>query len=88
MGGLANDTGPPDQNAMLISLAVGAVIAVVTTAPAVGLWATILAGALAGIATYVTIRFVARTLGGRTGDTLGACQQVAVAAFLVGASVV
>jgi len=33
------------------------------------------------------VRLVGHTLGGRTGDTLGACQQVAVIAFLVGASV-
>jgi adenosylcobinamide-GDP ribazoletransferase len=72
---------------MLMALAVGAVIAVVLTLPSIGLWATILAGALAAIATYAVIRLVARTLGGRTGDTLGACQQVAVIAFLVGASV-
>ena len=86
MGGLSNDTGAPDQNAMLVGLAIAAVIAVIFGLPAIGLWATILAGALAVIATYATIRVIARTLGGRTGDTLGACQQVAVVAFLVGAS--
>ena len=76
MGGLSNDTGAPDQNAMLVALAVAAV----------GLWATILAGALAIVATWTMIRLTARTLGGRTGDTLGACQQAAVVAFLIGAS--
>lgn len=87
MGGLADDTGPPDQNAMLVALAVAAVVAVVTAVPSIGLWATILAGALAIAGTYLMIRLTARTLGGRTGDTLGACQQVAVVGFLVGASV-
>jgi adenosylcobinamide-GDP ribazoletransferase len=86
MGGLADDTGPPDQNAMLVALAVAAVIAVIAGVPSVGLWATILAGALAAAATYAMIRLTARAIGGRTGDTLGACQQVAVIAFLVGAS--
>ena len=86
-GGLSNDTGAPDQNAMLVALAAAAVIAVVVGVPSVGLWATILAGALAAIATYAMIRVMARTLGGRTGDSLGACQQVAVAAFLIGASI-
>jgi len=86
MGGLSNDTGAPDQNAMLVALAVAAVIAVVVSVPSVGLWATILAGALAIIATWTMIRLTARTLGGRTGDTLGACQQAAVVAFLIGAS--
>ena len=88
MGGLSDDTGPPDQNAMLVALAIAAVVAVVTTVPAVGLWATILAGALAVGATYGMIRLTARTLGGRTGDSLGACQQVAAIAFLIGASAV
>lgn len=86
LNGLAHDTGPPDQNAMLIALAIAAVIAVVVCLPTVGLWATVLAGALAALATYAMIRIVAGALGGRTGDTLGACEQVAVIAFLVGAS--
>jgi adenosylcobinamide-GDP ribazoletransferase len=73
---------------MLVALAIAAVVAVVATLPAVGLWATILAGALAAGATYAVIRLTARTLGGRTGDSLGACQQIAVIAFLIGASVV
>jgi adenosylcobinamide-GDP ribazoletransferase len=60
---------------------------VVLSVPAVGLWPTILAGALAIAATYAVIRITARTLGGRTGDTLGACQQAALVAFLIGASV-
>jgi adenosylcobinamide-GDP ribazoletransferase len=86
-GGLSNDAGVPDQNAMLMAIALGAVIAVVFALPAVGLWPTILAGVLAIAGTYTVIRITARTLGGRTGDTIGACQQVAVAAFLIGAAV-
>ena len=86
LGGLSNDAGVPDQNAMLVALATAAVIAIVFSLPAVGLWATVLAALLAIIATWAAVRIVARTLGGRTGDTLGACQQVAVIAFLVGAS--
>jgi adenosylcobinamide-GDP ribazoletransferase len=86
-GGLSNDTGPPDQNAMLVALAVAAVVAIVLGIPAIGFWPVILAGALAVAATYGMIRLAGRTLGGRTGDTLGACQQVAMIAFLVGASI-
>jgi adenosylcobinamide-GDP ribazoletransferase len=87
MGGLAGDTGPPDQNAMLIAIAVAAVVVVVFGVPSIGLWPTILGALLATVATYAMIRLTARALGGRTGDTLGACQQAALAAFLVGASV-
>jgi adenosylcobinamide-GDP ribazoletransferase len=86
-GGLSSDTGPPDQNAMLVALAIAAVIAIVAGVPAIGLWPTILAAALAALAAFVMIRLTARTIGGRTGDTLGACQQVTLAAFLIGASV-
>ncbi len=86
LGGLSNDAGAPDQNAMLVALAVAAVIAIVFSLPAVGLWATVLAAALAAAATYAAIRVTAHTLGGRTGDTIGACQQIAVVAFLVGAA--
>lgn len=87
MGGLADDTGPPDQNAMLVALAVAVVVAIIAGIPSVGLWATILAGVFAAIAGYAMIRLTARALGGRTGDTLGATEQVAAIAFLVGASV-
>jgi len=86
LGGLSNDAGAPDQNAMLVALAVAAVIAIVFSLPAVGLWATVLAAALAAAATYTAVRVTAHTLGGRTGDTIGACQQIAVVAFLVGAA--
>ncbi|HVZ13328.1 MAG TPA: adenosylcobinamide-GDP ribazoletransferase [Bauldia sp.] len=88
LGGLSNDAGTPDQNAMLVALAVAAVIAIVFSLPAIGLWATILAAALSAAATYGAVRITARTLGGRTGDTIGACQQIAVVAFLVGASAI
>ena len=86
-GGLSNDAGVPDSNAMLIAIAIGAAIAVVFCVPTIGLWATVFAGVLAVLATVGFVRLVGHTLGGRTGDTLGACQQVAVIAFLVGASV-
>jgi adenosylcobinamide-GDP ribazoletransferase len=87
MGGLADDTGPPDQNAMLVALAVAVVVAIIAGVPSVGLWATLLAGIFTAIATYGMIRLTARALGGRTGDALGATEQVAVIAFLIGASV-
>lgn len=86
MGGLAQETGPPDQNAMLVALAAALVIAVVTGVPAVGLRATVLGSVLAAIAAYSFTRITARSIGGRTGDSLGACQQVAAVAFLVGAA--
>ena len=84
--GLAHDTGPPDHRAMLAALAAAAVIVAAAAVPAVGWRATLLGCVLAAIATYVVTRLTARTIGGRTGDSLGACQQAAVTAFLVGAA--
>jgi adenosylcobinamide-GDP ribazoletransferase len=86
MSGLAHETGPPDENAMLIALATAVAIVIVTALPSIGLRATLLGCVLAAIATYGFIRLTARAIGGRTGDSLGACQQVAMIAFLIGAA--
>ncbi len=83
--GLAHDTGPPDQNAMVLALAVAAVLALVAI-PVVGLRPAVLAAVLAALATYMFTRLTAQAIGGRTGDTLGACQQVALVAWLIGAA--
>jgi adenosylcobinamide-GDP ribazoletransferase len=84
--GLASDTGPPEYMAMLTALVTSLVIIVVAGLPALGWRATALATVFAAAAAYAAIRITANTLGGRTGDTLGACQQVTLVAFLVGAS--
>jgi adenosylcobinamide-GDP ribazoletransferase len=86
MSGLSHETGPPDQNAMVVALALAAVIVVVAAVPAVGWRPTLLGSVLAAIATYVFTRLTARAIGGRTGDSLGACQQIAAVAFLIGAA--
>ncbi len=84
MGGLAHDTGPPDQTAMLIALAIAAVVVVVTVIPSFGFWAAVVGSLLAVGVTYGVTLLTASQIGGRTGDTLGACQQVAAIAFLIG----
>jgi adenosylcobinamide-GDP ribazoletransferase len=84
LGGLAHETGPPDQQAMVVAMVIGLAVAVVLVWPAVGFWAAILAILLAGVATYIFTRLSYREIGGRTGDTLGACQQIAAVAFLIG----
>ena len=85
--GLAHDTGPPEQNAMVMALAIAAVLALVAI-PVVGLRPAVLAAVLAALATYIFTRLTAGAFGGRTGDTLGACQQVALVAWLIGAATV
>ena len=86
MSGLAHDTGPPDQNAMLTAMAAAVVIAAIAAVPVIGLRPTILGGVLAAVATYLFTRLTAQAIGGRTGDSLGACQQIALIAFMIGAS--
>jgi adenosylcobinamide-GDP ribazoletransferase len=83
--GLAHDTGPPDNNAMILALATAAVLALASV-PVVGLRAAVLAAVLAALAAYIFVRLTAEAIGGRTGDTLGACQQVALIAWLIGAA--
>ena len=83
--GLAHETGPPDHGAMVLALAMGAVLALAGI-PVVGLRAAVLAAVFAALATYIFTRVTAEAIGGRTGDTLGACQQVALVAWLVGAA--
>ena len=85
LSGLAQESGPPDNNAMLIALAT-AVVLVIIMILVVGFRPAVIAAILAAAASYGLTRLIATTLGGRTGDTLGACQQVALSAFLAGAA--
>jgi len=84
LGGLSNDTGPPDQPAMLTALITGLAVALILVWAAAGFWRAILGILVAAVATYIFSRLSYREIGGRTGDTLGACQQIAAIAFLVG----
>ena len=70
---------------MVLALALAAVLAILGI-PLVGLRAAVLAAVLAAFATYIFTRVTAQAIGGRTGDTLGACQQVALVAWLIGAA--
>jgi adenosylcobinamide-GDP ribazoletransferase len=83
-GGLSSETGPPDQQAMLIALVLAGLIVLVTVTPTVGFTAAIVGTLLAIGATYAFTRITAHEIGGRTGDTLGACQQIAAISFLIG----
>jgi adenosylcobinamide-GDP ribazoletransferase len=81
---MAEGTGPPDSQAMLTALIVAAVIVVLAVMPTFGFWATLAAAALTIAVAFAFARLTALQIGGRTGDTLGACQQVTAVAFLVG----
>jgi adenosylcobinamide-GDP ribazoletransferase len=83
--GLAHDTGPPDQSAMVVALAIAAVLALIAI-PTLGLRQAVLAAIFAALASYAFTQLMAQSIGGRTGDTLGASQQVALVAWLIGAA--
>lgn len=85
-GGLSDVAGSPDDQAMAVAIGLAAALVVITVIPAYGLAAAIVASLLLALASYGFTRLAAHQIGGRTGDTLGACQQVAAAAFLVGAA--
>lgn len=82
--GLAHDTGPPEPEALLIAQALALVIALATVWPTAGLAAAIVGILLAGAGTYMFMAVSRAQIGGRTGDTLGACQQIAAVLFLLG----
>jgi adenosylcobinamide-GDP ribazoletransferase len=84
LGGLAQETGPPDQPAMMIAFGIAGAIVLATVIPTVGFTAAVIGSLIAIAAAYFFTRITAQAIGGRTGDTLGACQQISAAAFLIG----
>ncbi|ATN34711.1 adenosylcobinamide-GDP ribazoletransferase [Rhizobium sp. ACO-34A] len=82
-GGVAASAGKPEPAARQVALMSGLLISLALLLPASSLFATIIA-LLAGI--LLTAGFTAhvrRKLGGHTGDTIGASQQIAEIAILV-----
>jgi adenosylcobinamide-GDP ribazoletransferase len=65
LSGLAHETGPPTQNAMLFALAVGAAIALLLVWPTAGFGPLLVAILLAALATYIRDRRQDRRYPGR-----------------------
>ncbi len=83
--GLAAGEGP-DRTDVGVAVAASLGALLVLAVPAIGVVATLAATVFAMIGAYMISHVATRTLGGYTGDTLGACQQISLAAFMVGAS--
>lgn len=80
--GLAASTGSPAEVAMQIALVTAGFITAILVWPALGLLPLVSALLGAGLSTLAFTWFIRRRLGGHTGDTLGATQQICeVAAF-------
>jgi adenosylcobinamide-GDP ribazoletransferase len=82
--GLSASIGQPTGQATLIALGVAALIAFLFVAPFVGFWLTILGFGMIGLILIVLSVVADIRIGGQTGDVLGAMQQLAEIAFLIG----
>lgn len=82
-GGLADRAGRPSPGTGRMALALGTVLLAAFSLPAFGELSS--AAILMGFLTLFWFRrFVKKRLGGQTGDTLGACQQLTELAALLG----
>jgi len=80
--GVAAGAGQPERAALRMALLSGLLIAVVLVLPGLGLWALLSALALSVLAVAAFTRWVRQKIGGHTGDTIGAAQQICEAVVL------
>lgn len=80
--GVAASAGLPEESARNIALFVAAAIALVLIVPALGLPKALLSLIVAALAAFGFTRLVRRKLGGHTGDTIGAVQQLSEVTML------
>lgn len=74
--GIAASAGQPEGAATTVALVAGAALALVLMLPAMSFLATIFAIALAMGSAWSFTRFISARIGGHTGDTIGATQQL------------
>lgn len=81
--GVAASVGAPETGTVGIALAIGGAAALVAAWLAAGIVAALSAAGLSFAGVYLWTSYVRSRLGGHTGDTIGAAQQLCEAAFLV-----
>lgn len=86
--GVAAAAGQPEQGAERRALFIGIVAGLLLLVPLAGLPRSLLALAFAGLVAFGFTRFVDRKLGGHTGDTIGATQQLSEIALLTALALV
>ena len=74
--GVAASAGMPDTAATHLALALGGVLGLLLTLPALPLLAALFAIALSAAAAWGFTRYISARIGGHTGDTIGAAQQL------------
>jgi adenosylcobinamide-GDP ribazoletransferase len=82
-GGVAAGAGQPEEMARNIALTIGAIASLFLLVPVVGLPRALLALVFAGLVAFGFTRYVGDKLGGHTGDTIGATQQLSEIAMLI-----
>lgn len=80
--GVAASVGEPEQSAAMMALFTGGVLCAVLLLPSISLLAIIITILLAAFLTSLYTGLVQRKIGGHTGDTIGAAQQIAEMAAL------
>jgi len=83
-GGLADRVGRPGRHAGLLALGIGLLLLAASGGLAAGPWGLALPALLSALPVLWLARILRRRLGGQTGDTLGAAQQLAEIAALLG----
>ncbi|MBX9455693.1 MAG: adenosylcobinamide-GDP ribazoletransferase [Rhizobium sp.] len=74
--GVAASAGTPDGQATVVALASGGMLALILVSPALSLLATLFAITLTAGTAYGFSRYISVRIGGHTGDTIGATQQL------------
>lgn len=81
--GVAASVGSPEQGAMMVALGLGILLAFLAGTTLAGVVPALAAAALAVAAVHGWTAFVKARLGGHTGDTIGAAQQLGETVLLV-----
>lgn len=81
--GVAGRAGIPTSDAVFAALGSGIAVGIVLTSFQTGLFSALIGCFLAGLSAWFWTGFVDRHLGGQTGDTIGATQQITEIVFLI-----
>ncbi|MCL4160939.1 UNVERIFIED_CONTAM: hypothetical protein GTU68_048038 [Idotea baltica] len=82
--GLSKQAGQPQRQALRMALVTTSIILLCLLLPNLNIITILLAMVLSGLVSYLMILLCRRQIGGQTGDTIGATQQLCDLAFMAG----
>jgi len=82
--GLSKTAGQPDRLSLIVALGSSTIALLCLVLASLNLIAIVVATALSGLVSYAMVGLCRRQIGGQTGDTIGATQQVCDLAFMAG----